>query len=168
MKRTDQYIKMYQQGFSTYQIAKKFNRTPANIALVLKYWGVPRRHLGDDIEIKVMNWLEDRGHEVIRQGGKSPYDLLVNNQKIDIKSAHETYDKWNKKYSYSFQLQSMPNRTYLKNFKKEIDSFYLVFLNEDKVPMYKLLSKDVEATQTLRIFSHLIKKYPLKLVGYLE
>lgn len=167
-KKVQNYINMYKSGHSSYEIARKFNVSRSNVCSLLKRHGIQRRHLGDDVELEVMNFLIDKGKRVEHLEGNSPYDLLVNGKKIDVKSASLSYDKWNKKNSYVFQLQDRWNRTESKDLQNKVDYFYLVFLSIENRPIYILDSKDVEAKQTLRIYEHLKTKYPIKLLGYLN
>lgn len=166
--QTKKYIKMYKAGFSTYQIAEKFGVTRSNVCLVLKYWEIKLRHLGDDIEVKVKDWLQTKGYKVVHQKGDRPFDLFVDEEKVDVKSAHKSYDKWHNRFGYVFQLQDRFNRIKSKNLQKKVDNYYLVFLDEDKEPVYKLPSKEITATQTLRISAPFKTKYQLQFIGNLE
>lgn len=150
------------EGLSTYQIADILKAKPDTIRHSLWSRGMIKRSLGKDIEEKVALWLEDKGNIVIRQKGDAPFDLLVNDKKVDVKSAHRSTDR-----KYSFQLQCGKNRKELKDLGKHVDWFYLTFLDEARVPVYKIQAFLLEAKQTLHV-SGPACKYPLVFVGYLE
>lgn len=152
-----------EQGASTAEIAELLGRKKNTVLQGLRLRGVLRQALGRDIEIEVTKWLRSQGKSVINQRGDAPFDILVDGERVDIKSSH-----MNKDGRYGFSLQDRSNRVSDKNFSVEFDSFYLVFLDEDGVPVYRVGSANITARYSIGI-THLNKtKYPMQLIGYLR
>jgi hypothetical protein len=80
-----------------------------------------------------------------------------------VKSAHEAKDG-----RYYFQLQSRKNRISDKDFVRCLDSFYLVFLDEEGAPVYRLRPTDITARCSVAISDISRAKYPMQLLGYLR
>lgn len=159
--QTKQIIDLHQGGMSIYQIARKYGKKPNSVLQNLRYYKILKPALGRNIEEEVAKWYENQGIAVVRQKGDAPFDLWVNRETIDVKSASRGSD------GFSFQLQSLKERQLPKEFIKYIDWFYLVFV-EGNHPIYKVRPSDLMCTQTLKIKEIGLSKYPLIYVGDLR
>ncbi len=155
-----------EQGASTAEIAELMGRTKDTVKRGLWGRGVLRPSLGKDIEQEVAAWLTRQGKRVVLQKGDAPFDLLVDDERVDVKSAHRS--KSGASWAYRFQLQDVTKRVSLKNFAYELDSFYLVFLDDDGAPVYRLKSVAVKIRCGLSVTHIGRSKYPMQLLGYLR
>lgn len=152
-------IELYEQGFSSYQVAALVHRKPDSIRHILRYAGVIRESKGRDIERLVAKWFKDRKFNVLEMPGDRPYDLLVEGLRIDVKSS--TLHKDDK---FNFELIHDLNKH--KNNAKSFDLFLFVLL-EDEMPMYLLGSSLIETKMFSWRRDHKTK-YPLVYLGDLN
>jgi len=121
---------LYSQGLSTYQVADKLGIKADTVKHNLWQSGKIRKALGTDIEVEVAAWLSNSCKALLRLPGDHPYDLLVDGQRIDVKSS-----KINASGGYSFEITH-------KNAKPKIiynhmDWLYLVFITKTAKLIYK-------------------------------
>ena len=171
-KMSQKQIKLYNQGFSMSEVAKLTNDTKNRVKAKFFYYNsknllITNKPLGKDTEEKVAQWFEDKDWYVERQKGDAPFDLLINKQRFDVKSAHKTFSDRHSP-CYKFQLQDKTERKLDKNFEASLDWFLFVFLDEDGWPMYRLRPTDINIKYTLSITDIKNSKYPLQFLGYLE
>ena len=158
-----QEIQLHKRGFSTMKIAKKLGIPKNNIICNLRNHGILRKAPGRDTEEQVAKWFEKQGIKVERQRGDAPFDLLMMQEKYDVKSANIGKD-----HRYTFQIYDKSNHKGEKDLS-QIDIFLLVLLSLDGKPMYKLKSCDLTAKYSLHIPEDIKKsKYNLQFIGYLE
>jgi len=152
---------------SVYEIGELLERKPNSVLVNLRNHGVLRKAMGRDIEEEVAQWFEKQGLEVKRQRGDAPFDLSINNERIDVKSAHLGDN--NGYPIYRFQLQDLGKRVTVKRFSRELDSFIFVLLDEDNSPMYKLSSSDITNKVSISFPKNIFhSKYSLHFIGYLR
>jgi len=166
-KIPDGVIYLYMNGESSYSIARLLNIDASYVRSIIKKAGIARNP-GRDIEKLVRNKLLKEGHQVEQMKGDYPFDLLVDGKRIDVKSASLTIN--NKKancFGYKFQIQDGSHRKTMKDFKKLIDEFYLVFLDLPDQPIYSIDSQVINANYTISIPPTFATKYPIKFMGYL-
>lgn len=153
-------IKEYESGKSCREIAKNLDCTRWAIEWVIRKKSKMRNHLGFEIEDLVFNKLTKSGYSVTQSEYRtSPYDLMVNGKRIDVKCAHKTFDKYSNRERYCFQLQDITNRKSEKKLNEEIDEFYFVFLDEKNIPVYSLPSHSLKARKNLTINNFESTKY---------
>ena len=159
LNKTKEIIKLHTiNNLSTRQIAKKMGYKNYNSVIrLLKYHKVLKKSLGYDEEIKVFNWLKKQGLKVQRQRGDAYFDLLLNKEKIDVKSSNLNKDK-----RYSFQIR---NDYSLNKNLNLIDWFYLLF---DREILYKVKPSELIARRNLHISNPDKSKYNLIYVGNLS
>lgn len=117
--------------------------------------------LGKKVERKVAEIFTREGKKVIFQENTSaPFDLIIDKKRIDVKSAHRSKNTGGS-YRYVFQLQDVTERKSIKDFYREIDFFYLVFLDEPQTPVYELSVDQVKIQSTLSITDFKNTKYKL-------
>jgi hypothetical protein len=167
MSKINQEIKLSKQGFSSYQIGKMLNLTPAAVRANLRRHKLNKKGIGIIIEDKVEEWFTNNGYKVKRQKGDAFFDMSINGEKADVKCANISFDRFHNNGFYKFQLCDMSNRSNYKDFN-EIDYFLLVFLDIDGQPIYRLNSAEITAKNTLSIPEKLNTKYGLNLIGYLQ
>jgi hypothetical protein len=160
-----QQIKLYKKGFSSRQIAKLLHLSSSVVRANMTRYGINRQAFGRNTEEKVAQWIEKKGLIVKRQPGDSFFDLLVGKDKIDVKSAHLSFDKYRNNYYYKFQLQDRTSRLSDKDLSL-IDWFYLVFLETNAI--FRINPTDLNCRYTLSIAENLHSKYPLQFLGYLR
>lgn len=153
------------KGLSTYKIAELLYGNQRAIRNNLYRHGVLKQALGRDIEERVAKYLEKKGSIVIRQKGDCSYDLLVNNKRVDVKSAHKTFAGGKNDWAYFFDIKHKD--ALYTDYHKDKDELYLVFLDEPDCPIYSLDVNDIQVKCTLRITHINNTKYPIKLIGYL-
>ena len=152
-------------GFSINKIARFLKVERTTILWHLKRRGLANKHPGRIIEEEVANWLKQRKKTVVAQRGDWPFDLLVDGEKIDVKSTSQQADRW----GYRFQLQCLKERKQPKDLYLSVDKYYLVFLDLPDRPIYSLESHLVEQYQQMLMLPLGLnsKKYPLQFIGYL-
>lgn len=139
-------------GISVKAIAKLLGEKVNTVLVNLRNHGVLRRSAGRDIEELVAQWLEKQGKIVVRQRGDAPFDLLVDGKRIDVKSSHaHINDKSRPNYlMYQFVIFHR-QRKFAKDYQKELDLFYLVFLNEEGRPIYALAPKFIKRKHAITV-----------------
>lgn len=168
-KKVNEAVELYERGFSCNEIAQVLGERKNTVVKNLRYRGVMREQPGAVTESLVARFLISEGHKVIKMPGDAPFDLLVNGERVDVKSACKAGGK------YTFSLQTHPNKSSVgrwgrtdKDFVRVLDWFYFVFLDEPSCPIYALPSSAVEAKYSIGVSRpphH--KKYKFGLVGYL-
>lgn len=161
--------KMYQKNMSTYFIAKELGIKPNSVRAYLHRKGIKKDSLGRMAEKIVQLWLEKNGNHVISQRGDHPFDLLVNGERVDVKASNLS-----KENTFCFQTQDVESkrnnfiRKTLKNYAKSFDWFYLVFIFNNSVKLFRLRAEAVSVKRTLKICCHLKTKYPIEYLGDLD
>lgn len=155
-------VKDYTEGISIHELALKYKISRAAMRYRLKKYGVYRDviHLGKDIEERLAFKLHDIGAEVTVLPNNHPFDLLVGDKRVDVKSAH--LSRCGQGPRYVFQLQDTTERSQPKVFYESVDFFFLVFLDEENMPVYALSGKDDLPKSTLSITNIENTKYNLK------
>jgi hypothetical protein len=150
------------KNLSTSQIANKLGMKKNTIIQNLRYHKKLKQSLGRDIEEKIAQWFEKNHIKIIRQKGDCSFDLLIFNQRINVKSAHF------QKNEHQYKFAVVYKNTKYVDYHKEVDYFILVFLDEPGIPFYSLKSSEVNVTSGITIHNLFNTKYPLQFVGYLE
>lgn len=166
----DQEVYLYtQKNKSLLEISKLLNQKYDTVKRNLTYRKVIRKALGREIEEQVAKNLEKSGNIVLRQKGDFPFDFLLNHKKrVDVKSAHKSKDR---KYSrYCFQLYdgTAYGRKFQKNISEEVDSLFLVFLDEPNRPIYELSTSQLACKRNLTITEPNKGKYSLRFINFLD
>lgn len=154
----DEYVN---GGLSVYQLAKVYGVPRVNINATLRSRGVLRRTLGYDVENEVYEWLKKKGMNLERQRGDAPFDILCDGMRVDVKSAHLSLGG-----RYYFAIVHEANKG--KNYRDAIDYFYLVFLDKQNRPIYRLETTSVFVRRGLSIGDSMNTKYPIELIGHLD
>lgn len=157
----DEYVNA---GLSTYQLAEKYGVKQDTVKHSLYARGVVRKALGHGVENEVCRWLKEKGVNVEHQKGDAPFDMLCDGVRIDVKSAHLGMSSGYSRYHFAIVHESSKG----KNYRDKVDYFYLVFLDKENRPIYKLATSSVFVQRGLSIHDSLNTKYPIELVGYLD
>ena len=153
-----------EKGLSTYQIADKLGYKQNSVLVALRSIGKARKNMGWEIENKVVDWLVAQGKRITHRRGDAPYDILLEGERIDVKSVIDQ-----KGDNMKFQLQCCKGKKALKDLHDTVDWFYLVFANDPKMPVYALNSLDVgQYQQTFSIRRDMKTGYNLTHIGNLE
>lgn len=165
----DEMVRLhFEEGLSTSQIATRLHMKKNSVLVSLRNRGVLRKALGVDIEEQVAKWYEKQGFTIKRQRGDAPYDLLVANERIDVKSANACYSMNHGKIYGKYHFDIQHRNSMQKDLGKELDWFLLVFLDRDGKPMYKVRSSDIADLTSLSIPESFNTKHNLSFVGDLE
>lgn len=149
------------ENLSTAQIGAMLNIKKNTVLKSLRRANVLKRSLGLDVEDQVIQFLRQKGLTVLKQKGDCTFDILLDGKRVDIKSAHK-----HKKYGYYFEIKH--KLSLFTDYRKDIDYFLLVFLDEPHAPIYRLESSQINVKRNLHIQNLKSTKYPIDLVGYLE
>lgn len=154
-------IKLHtKSNLSTYRIAKMFNMKANSIIVLLRNKGLLRKNIGWETENAVIDWFQTKGMNPICQRGDAPFDILLAGKRIDIKGGHEAS---NGRYHFGWQY----TKTIHKKTSEDLDQLLLVFLDEDKRPMYLVNFSDIEHLVSLNIRFR-SPKYPMTFLGCLD
>src|SRR5690606_37913454 len=85
--RVAEYIRLHLDGLSTAQIADRFKAKKNTVLKAIRHHGALRPALGRDVELDVAASTCRLAHSCYRMPGNHPYDLLVDGQRVDVKSA---------------------------------------------------------------------------------
>lgn len=163
-KRNREVRRLYKEGLSTYKVARQLGLRPSTVQTYIRSEGLSRPAPGVEYERRVASFLLGRGLPVEHQSYTSPFDLLVGDQRIDVKAAHLS-GKWGQGgRAYRFELS---HHEAYKQLAASTDFLYLVFLDKPGSPIYSLRATEVTAKRMLTIPSSLNTKYPIALVGHL-
>ena len=156
---------------SSYKIAEFLNRKPNSIRCYLRNLGIARKHKGRVIEDKLARFLRNSGNYVTQQSGIAPYDLLMDGERIDVKSSHKVIVNKGKPWqAYKFQLQDLKSRKELKDLHQCVDWFYLVFLSKlsQQARVFRLASSNVNKHQQTLSVSNPNERKHIEFMGFLN
>lgn len=153
---------MYLQGLSTYKIAETLGLIPNTVRRYLWDRRLIRQSLSSRIEFAVANWLGKQMKVVEQQKGDAPFDILCDGERIDVKSSHKSTDG-----CHRFELSHTKDTGKRKKYTDYLDSFYLVFLDLEGLPVYRLDAKAV-VVGNLKVKNPEKSKYPLEYLGDLR
>lgn len=156
----DLYQPLHEGGLSTAKIAKQFGAKKNSVLKCLRYHGTLRLAPGRAVELEVAAWTAKFARSCYRMPGDHPYDLLVDGERIDVKSA-----RWSRN-AYYFELV---HKNTAKDYHQHVDEFYLVLTDTPRRQVYRLNAADVSVKRCLTIPKDPTKsKYPLQFLGHLE
>lgn len=159
--RVNEMVRLHQEeDFSTAEIAKRLGVKKNTVIASLRHRGKLRPALGRDIEERVAQWYEARGARVVRQRGDAPFDFLIEKDRIDVKSSR----KGKVSETFTFELLHKGSKKKLSY----IDKLLLVFIDNEKNPMFLLTTQGIPERSLLRMKDPKLSKLPLQFIGNLE
>lgn len=162
--KTKKIIEEHLSGDSTGTIAKRWKMRKNSIIVLLRYHKTLRRSSGRDVEVEVAAWSSRFARSCQCQRGDAPFDVRVNQERVDVKSASWS-EHGGPEGSYYFTIKHKDSN---KDPKAHIDSYFLVFLTKPGRPIYRLPIEAVDVSRTLRIPADLKTRFPLQLLGHLD
>lgn len=161
-------LELYDQGLGSNRVAKIMGVHPTTVTLNVKKYGTIRKGFGMVYEEKVAKYMQNAGKTVIRTRSIDPFDMLIDGEKVDVKSAKCCPRTKQSGGGYGFHMNYSKGRTSEKNIQESCDYYILVFTDRPGVPMYRLNAKDVKVEKLLRITWSLYTKYNLQFIGNLD
>lgn len=152
-------------GLSTGQIADKYGYKKNTVLRHLWKQGLLRQGVGRAIEREVAIWLYPLAGAVFLMKGDCPFDLLVDGQRVNVKSAVGSYTRNGRFRRHLFTLSHAQSNA---DYHAHVDQFYLVFRDMPYRPVYMLEAASLRVKSCLAICDPDESKYPLRLIGYLD
>jgi hypothetical protein len=161
----EKICELYKTGMNCHEIAPLFNRKKEWIQEIIRNKGLMRDSEGIKIEKMVIKKLQDVGHEATRMPGNCEYDAVVDGNKVEIKSAHKKLRDRSISYCFElnhrFRIEQIP-------YKNRFDLVYMVFLDEDRIPVYSIPSENIHIKKRLFITNPKTSIHKTDFVMFLE
>lgn len=149
---------------TVHAIARKEGIDRSLVNYYLRKLGLLKKRRGYIAEKRVSDLLTGLGQKVEMMKNNSPYDLMANGLKIDVKSSSLNTDKRGVGY-YNFQLQDVTERKKIKKISEEVDLLYLVF--KDSGEVFELKPTEIQCSLGLKMPSQIAKSKYFKKMKYI-